>query len=227
VQPEWGPDGALYWVSDRDGWWNLYRDGEQLTALEAELGYPMWIFGMSTYGFLADGRLACTVVDKACIPSACSIPGRASSNRSTSRSRPPCLTSMRTATASRPSLRHQPSRLRSWSSMSPPGHMKRSCERPTSSSPRSRSPSAVRSSSPRRAVATRTRSTTRRRTPTSRGRGRAAAALDAHPRRPDLAGEAGVRPRDSVSDQPRLGRRRRELRRLDRVRPSLPGAARR
>jgi dipeptidyl aminopeptidase/acylaminoacyl peptidase len=65
VQPEWGPDGALYWVSDRDGWWNLYRDGEQLTTLEAELGYPMWIFGMSTYGFLADGRLACTVVDKA------------------------------------------------------------------------------------------------------------------------------------------------------------------
>jgi dipeptidyl aminopeptidase/acylaminoacyl peptidase len=65
VQPEWGPDGALYWVSDRDGWWNLYRDGNQLTALEAELGYPMWIFGMSTYGFLADGRLACTVIDKA------------------------------------------------------------------------------------------------------------------------------------------------------------------
>ena len=31
-QPEWGPDGALYWVSDAgDGWWNLYRDGERLT----------------------------------------------------------------------------------------------------------------------------------------------------------------------------------------------------
>jgi len=64
-QPEWGPDGALYWVSDRDGWWNLYRDGEQLTGLEAELGYPAWVFAMSTYGFLGDGRIACTVIDKA------------------------------------------------------------------------------------------------------------------------------------------------------------------
>ena len=25
VQPEWSPDGALHFVSDRSGWWNLYR----------------------------------------------------------------------------------------------------------------------------------------------------------------------------------------------------------
>ena len=31
-QPEWSADGRLHWVSDRDGWWNLYRDGEQLTS---------------------------------------------------------------------------------------------------------------------------------------------------------------------------------------------------
>ena len=24
-QPEWSPDGMLYFVSDRTGWWNLYR----------------------------------------------------------------------------------------------------------------------------------------------------------------------------------------------------------
>ena len=24
-QPEWSPDGILYFVSDRTGWWNLYR----------------------------------------------------------------------------------------------------------------------------------------------------------------------------------------------------------
>ena len=24
-QPEWSPDGRLYFVSDRSGWWNLYR----------------------------------------------------------------------------------------------------------------------------------------------------------------------------------------------------------
>jgi dipeptidyl aminopeptidase/acylaminoacyl peptidase len=63
-QPEWGPDGALYWVSDRDGWWNLYRDGEQLTRLTAELGYPFWIFGLRTYDFLADGRIACTLIER-------------------------------------------------------------------------------------------------------------------------------------------------------------------
>jgi dipeptidyl aminopeptidase/acylaminoacyl peptidase len=61
-QPAWSADGRLHWVSDLDGWWNLYRDGEQLTSLDAELGAPMWVLGMRTYGFLADGRIACTVV---------------------------------------------------------------------------------------------------------------------------------------------------------------------
>jgi dipeptidyl aminopeptidase/acylaminoacyl peptidase len=64
LQPEWGPDGALYWVSDAaDGWWNLYRDGERLTSEKAELGYPLWVFGLRTYAFLSDGRIACTVVE--------------------------------------------------------------------------------------------------------------------------------------------------------------------
>jgi dipeptidyl aminopeptidase/acylaminoacyl peptidase len=65
-QPEWGPDGALYWVSDAgDGWWNLYRDGKRLTSLELELGYPAWVFDIRTYGFLADGRIACTLIENA------------------------------------------------------------------------------------------------------------------------------------------------------------------
>jgi dipeptidyl aminopeptidase/acylaminoacyl peptidase len=63
-QPEWSPDGRLHWVSDRDGWWNLYREGEQLTSLEAELGTPMWVFGQRTYDFLGDGRIACTVIEQ-------------------------------------------------------------------------------------------------------------------------------------------------------------------
>src|SRR5438094_659804 len=63
-QPEWGPAGRLHWVSDRDGWWNLYRDGEQLTELEAELGTPSWTFSLRSYGFLEDGRIACTVIDQ-------------------------------------------------------------------------------------------------------------------------------------------------------------------
>ena len=62
-QPEWAPDGALYFVSDRTGWSNLYveRDGEvhALTREEAELGYPQWAFDFTRYAFLADGRIAC------------------------------------------------------------------------------------------------------------------------------------------------------------------------
>jgi dipeptidyl aminopeptidase/acylaminoacyl peptidase len=62
-QPEWGPEGDLHFVSDRTGWSNLYveRAGkvEALTDEEAELGYPQWVFDLSRYTFLADGRIAC------------------------------------------------------------------------------------------------------------------------------------------------------------------------
>jgi dipeptidyl aminopeptidase/acylaminoacyl peptidase len=62
-QPEWSSEGLLHFVSDRIGWSNLYveRDGEvhALTREEAELGYPQWVFDLSRYAFLADGRIAC------------------------------------------------------------------------------------------------------------------------------------------------------------------------
>jgi dipeptidyl aminopeptidase/acylaminoacyl peptidase len=62
VQPEWSPDGVLHFSSDRTGWWNLYRgDYEPLTALEAEIGGPLWVFDESFYAFLADGRIVATV----------------------------------------------------------------------------------------------------------------------------------------------------------------------
>jgi len=56
-QPRWSPDGALHWVSDRTGWWNLYRDGEPLAPAEAEYTGPDWVFGQATYAFLPDGRV--------------------------------------------------------------------------------------------------------------------------------------------------------------------------
>ncbi|MCS7055149.1 MAG: prolyl oligopeptidase family serine peptidase [Thermoflexales bacterium] len=63
-QPEWSPDGALYFVSDRTGWWNLYqwRDGaiRALRPMEAEFGEPQWTFGRRTYAFVGPARLACT-----------------------------------------------------------------------------------------------------------------------------------------------------------------------
>ncbi len=62
-QPQWSPDGTLYFVSDRSGWWNLYRlDGgtvEAVTQREAEFGAPQWVFGQSTYGFAGPDRIVC------------------------------------------------------------------------------------------------------------------------------------------------------------------------
>ncbi len=62
-QPEWSPDGSLYFVSDRSGWWNLYRwrggKVEHLVARDAEFGLPQWVFGMSTYGFESADRIVC------------------------------------------------------------------------------------------------------------------------------------------------------------------------
>jgi dipeptidyl aminopeptidase/acylaminoacyl peptidase len=67
-QPEWELDGALHFVSDRGGWWNLYRlddlnDGEavNLAPMEAEFGTPHWAFGLSQYAFLSNGRIACVI----------------------------------------------------------------------------------------------------------------------------------------------------------------------
>ncbi|MCH8207077.1 MAG: S9 family peptidase [Chloroflexi bacterium] len=63
-QPEWSPDGVLHFVSDRTGWWNLYRwrDGrvETLQQMEAEFGVPQWGLGMSTYGFASPKLIICS-----------------------------------------------------------------------------------------------------------------------------------------------------------------------
>ncbi len=61
-QPGWDAAGRLHFVSDRDGWWNLYRLGadgevERVSAETAELGHPQWLFGGATYAFL-DGGIA-------------------------------------------------------------------------------------------------------------------------------------------------------------------------
>ncbi|TVU53483.1 MAG: S9 family peptidase [Arthrospira sp. PLM2.Bin9] len=62
-QPQWSPDGTLYFVSDRANWWNLYRVRDQkiepLFPLPAEFGLPQWVFGMSTFGLISERRLCC------------------------------------------------------------------------------------------------------------------------------------------------------------------------
>jgi dipeptidyl aminopeptidase/acylaminoacyl peptidase len=67
--PQWSPRGELYFVSDRNGWWNLYRLNEagaieSVIELEAELGMPQWVFGMSTYAFESAERIVCGYVEK-------------------------------------------------------------------------------------------------------------------------------------------------------------------
>ena len=63
-QPEWGPDGALCWASDRSGWWNLYRNGAPIAPISAEIGTAQWVFGLSRYAFLDDGRLVAVVTEE-------------------------------------------------------------------------------------------------------------------------------------------------------------------
>ena len=63
-QPEWSPDGVLYFVSDRTGWWNLYRlkesKVEPLCPLDAEFGQPQWVFGTRLFSFVSEKQIVCT-----------------------------------------------------------------------------------------------------------------------------------------------------------------------
>ena len=69
-QPEWSPDSAdLVFVSDRSGWWNLYRFTLATGAVQpiamrtAEFGQPQWNFGMATYAFAGPDRIVCAYAE--------------------------------------------------------------------------------------------------------------------------------------------------------------------
>jgi dipeptidyl aminopeptidase/acylaminoacyl peptidase len=60
--PEWAGPDALYAVSDRTGWWNLYRVGldgdvDPLHPADDEFGVPPWQLSWTPYTVLDDGRL--------------------------------------------------------------------------------------------------------------------------------------------------------------------------
>jgi dipeptidyl aminopeptidase/acylaminoacyl peptidase len=68
VQPEWAPDGRLYFCSDRSNWWNLYRferdaDGAPvgfpvpLPPVDSDIALPPWIFGRSRYEVTEQGAV--------------------------------------------------------------------------------------------------------------------------------------------------------------------------
>jgi dipeptidyl aminopeptidase/acylaminoacyl peptidase len=69
LEPQWDADGSLYFISDRSGWWNLYRwrEGqvEAITALQADLGGPLWQLGPSTYALTGDGRVLARICRRA------------------------------------------------------------------------------------------------------------------------------------------------------------------
>jgi len=71
-QPGWSPDGTLYYVSDRSGYWRLYRSdrsdrsdrsgrSDRSVVLNppatAEFGRPQWVFGTSTWACAGSSRL--------------------------------------------------------------------------------------------------------------------------------------------------------------------------
>ena len=66
-QPEWSPEGVLYFVSDRSGWWNLHRfvtgAVEAVCEMEAEFGMPQWGFGMSSYAFASPLQIVCGYIE--------------------------------------------------------------------------------------------------------------------------------------------------------------------
>jgi dipeptidyl aminopeptidase/acylaminoacyl peptidase len=67
-QPQWSPDGVLYFISDDTGWWHLYRYQDtkhstkikQLTEGEKEFGLPQWAFAQSTYAFINSTQIICS-----------------------------------------------------------------------------------------------------------------------------------------------------------------------
>lgn len=63
TSPQWSPDHVLHFVSDKTGFWNLYRYLDNTITpfypnpCTIDFGAPHWIFGVERYGFLQDGSL--------------------------------------------------------------------------------------------------------------------------------------------------------------------------
>ena len=60
-QPRWAPDGSLWFCTDREDWWSLYRwtpgaGVERMFHGPGDVGEPKWTFGPMRHAFLADGR---------------------------------------------------------------------------------------------------------------------------------------------------------------------------
>lgn len=60
-QPVWSPDNTLYFITDRNNWWNLYRLNnnkvECLYKIEAEFAVPQWSFRECNYDFIDNSNI--------------------------------------------------------------------------------------------------------------------------------------------------------------------------
>ncbi len=71
-QPMWAPDGKLFFISEKSGYWNLYSlEGKKIEAvlsMDAEFGVPQWYKGISTYAVVPndDGgyQILCAYIQK-------------------------------------------------------------------------------------------------------------------------------------------------------------------
>lgn len=67
IQPRWRADGVLHFLSDRTDWWNVHAlDGDGITTVTnvaMDVGTPAWVFAMSRYAFLSDGRVVFAATD--------------------------------------------------------------------------------------------------------------------------------------------------------------------
>ena len=67
-QPRFSPDGRLWVISDRSGWWNLYRfqqEGWQpMLPLAAEFGGAPWQLGGRSYAFVGAKRVVCSLLQQ-------------------------------------------------------------------------------------------------------------------------------------------------------------------
>jgi dipeptidyl aminopeptidase/acylaminoacyl peptidase len=63
--PHWSPRGELFFISDRSGWWNLYRwNGREAAAIaprDAEFGRPRYGMGHRSYTFIGPDEIVCTM----------------------------------------------------------------------------------------------------------------------------------------------------------------------
>ncbi|MDJ0742492.1 MAG: prolyl oligopeptidase family serine peptidase [Xenococcaceae cyanobacterium MO_167.B27] len=70
-EPKWSREGKLYFSSDCNNWWNLYRrndngNTECLHQMSAEFAYPHWVFGLSTYSFIGEDNIVCAYSQNGC-----------------------------------------------------------------------------------------------------------------------------------------------------------------